>query len=115
MRIRQKYRNDLEELVARLVAARVSSAGEPSRFDALQYDFIVSVLDSAIDFQPVIPDVDRRPLIHRAVMAMGQETKPDSGILEKHLKLSEVNYLQKPLHLYVLATGFGRSGPLLSS
>ena len=107
MQVLVKYKNELNELITRLAAARTASSDGKIGFAASEFELITSVLESAIDFQPVIPQADRRGLIRDALFATGREAKPDAKLLEDHLKRCEVGYLQRPLQAYVLASAMG--------
>lgn len=100
MRVRPKYENELNELVARLAAARTPSPDGSVAFNAPVFEFVASVLESAIDFQTIIPEADRRGLIRAALSAAGREANPDTKLLQDHLKRCEVEYLRRPLQCF---------------
>jgi hypothetical protein len=107
MEVREKYKNQLGELIARLIDARTTSAAEPVRFHAAQFALITSVLESAVDFHPNIPEADRSVLVREALLAAGKEAKPDQKQLEKHLRSGESKYLRTPSEDYVLTSAIG--------
>jgi len=107
MRVKTKYEPTLNEITRRLAAIRTLNPDGRPAFKAGEYSLIISVLESAIDFNPEIPHPDRPGLLRNAVSdaARGSELTPE--ILRKHLAGAEKEYLKKPLQDFVLATAFG--------
>jgi hypothetical protein len=102
MKISKKY--DLSELAQRIERVRDSQPGEPARFKGFEIDDAESVLETCIDFQPQIPEADRRGLIREAIASATQAGTVDAAALEKHLRGAERKYLQTPLVEYVIAS-----------
>jgi hypothetical protein len=107
MRLRKNFQSDLEELIDRLTAAKVTLADGKVGFNAPLFAYVTSVLESAVDFNPAIPEADRRGLVQKALTATGREETPSSVCLHAHLKRSEIEYLRRPPEPYVLASAMG--------
>jgi hypothetical protein len=107
MRVRQEYEHTLSELTDRLEAIRTTTPGGPPQFRSAEFNLIISVLESAIDFNPTIPEADRRGLLRSAVSEAAKGARIEPGVLQKHLISAEGEYLRKPLYAFVLATAFG--------
>jgi hypothetical protein len=71
VRIAKRYKEKLAHVIDRLMGARTTLPDGSVGFNAVEHEFCLSVLESAIDFQPVIPEPDRRGLIRDAVRATG--------------------------------------------
>jgi hypothetical protein len=110
MRVREKYDRTLKEICACLTAIRTFSPTGTPQFQAVKYSLIVSVLESAIDFNPAIPEADRRGVLRIGVSDAAKEKALDAEILLKHVTAAENRYLRKPLKDFVLATAFGMRG-----
>jgi hypothetical protein len=105
--VRKKYQDALRELTERLLAIRIFDPdGRPS-FEFQSYSIITSVLESAIDFHPEIPDADRPWVLRAGVSNACKEKDLTPTALEQHLKNAEREYLRTPLKDYTLATAFG--------
>ena len=63
VRIAKRYKEKLGAVIDRLVGARTTLPDGSVGFNAMEYEFCLSVLESAIGFQQVIPEPDRRGLI----------------------------------------------------
>ncbi|HEY4360375.1 MAG TPA: hypothetical protein VGN17_05385 [Bryobacteraceae bacterium] len=110
MEIRKKYKRGLNALLDRLKDSKTPSGGGGIGFRTPDFEFIVSVLESAVDFQPEIPEADRSGIVRQAAMATGRDPAPDEKLLERHLKTCEAEYLRKPILRYSLASSFGITG-----
>jgi|SRR5665213_1705669 len=107
MRVQKRYGDRLDEITNRLTAIRtLSSEGRPG-FSFGEYSLLISVLESAIDFNPAIPHADRPSLVRNAVTEAAKEPALTSGSLEKFLVSAERKYLRTPLQEFVLATALG--------
>ena len=71
MRIAKRYKEKLAHVIDRLMGARTTLPDGSVGFNAVEHEFCLSVLESAIDFQPVIPEPDWRGPIRDAVRATG--------------------------------------------
>lgn len=102
MRIdKEKY--SLSEIAARIVSARKSfTAGVAPNLDYVQSSYIFSVLESAVSFQPLIPEMEKRGLISQAVVTAAKNEELDDKTLLRSLEQVEVAYLKKPLRSYTL-------------
>jgi hypothetical protein len=112
VRINKKY--NVNELTDRLVKTRVSKPGEPVRFEAFVFNQVLSVLESAIDLRPEIPETDRRGILLEAVMAAGKDSL-NPATLEKHLRRSEDTYLGRPKAQFMLASSLSIANTLPTS
>jgi hypothetical protein len=89
------------------MGARTTLPDGKVAFKAGEFEFGLSVLESAIDFHPAIPEPDRRGLIREAVRATGAEVNATMLHFERHLKDCEAQYLKKPAQAYILASSVG--------
>jgi hypothetical protein len=107
VRIAKRYKEKLGYVIDRLMGARTTLPDGSVGFNAVEHEFCLSVLESAIDFQPVIPEPDRRGLIRDAVRATAARAKPTLSDFEQQLQQYEAQYLKKPLQAYLLASSLG--------
>lgn len=103
--VNKKYKlSDLNELARQLEAARVNPAGDTiSLRGAASYD-IFTILESMIDFQPEVAQVDRKSLIGKAVGTALKEGVVTGERLLDHMKLVESEYLKQKIQRYVIVT-----------
>jgi hypothetical protein len=78
------------------------------------FEEISSVLESAIDFRPEIPEIDRRGILFEAIRAAGKATL-SPATLENHLKGCENDYLSRRKEQFVLASSLSIRNTLPSS
>jgi hypothetical protein len=107
VRIAKRYKEKLSHVIDRLMGSRTSLPDGSVGFNAVESEFCLSVLESALDFQPVIPELDRRGVIQDAVRATGARAKPTMADFETQVKQYEAQYLKKPLQVYLLASSLG--------
>jgi hypothetical protein len=62
VRIAKRYKEKLGHVIDRLMGARTTLPDGSVGFNAAEHGFCLYILESAIDFQPVIPESDRRGL-----------------------------------------------------
>jgi hypothetical protein len=105
MKVHDKHQRNLDE-VALLIDEARSEQGSPM-FNPYEIAGINSVLESCIDFQPVIPATDRAVLITEAVSKVVAQGPVTSESLLRALSECEKRYLRTPLIEYVLASWIG--------
>lgn len=110
MRIRKKYTESFKDITERLKAIRTLRPGEPPEFPATQRSILASVLESAVDFNPQIPGVDRPSVLNRAVSNAAKQTDLTPEVLRSQLHAAESAYLKIPVGRFVLATSVGIRG-----
>jgi hypothetical protein len=86
--------------MSRLRAARASAGGSPVQWHSFAPEVLIPVLESIIEFQGLVPETDRRPLIREALHGAAMETNFDQSALTKELTASENKYLRKPLQKF---------------
>jgi hypothetical protein len=97
MRVQEKYRQTLDEITGRLAAIRTIVPGGRPGFRAGEYSLLISILESAIDLNPVIPHYDRPGLLRNAVSDAAKEPALTTETLHNHLTRAENKYLAAPL------------------
>ncbi|MBK7931175.1 MAG: hypothetical protein IPJ98_27965 [Bryobacterales bacterium] len=110
MRIKKSFGDRaIDQLVARLSAARASKGGSPTQWHSLDTVFIIPVLESVVEFQGLVPEIDRRQVIEKAVYGAATEKILDREALISHLKRAEGEYLAKHVKKFILATSWTAS------
>jgi hypothetical protein len=107
VKVHKKYQDTLREITERLVAIRTFGPDGRPQFQLPTYSIITSVLESAIDFNPEIPDADRPWILRTGVSNASKENRLTPDTLQQHLKAAEREYLRTPVKDYILATAFG--------
>ncbi len=110
MRIQKRYGDRLDEITNRLTAIRTLSPDGRPGFSSGEYSLLMSVMESAIDFNPAIPHADRPSLVREAVTGAAKESVLTAVSLQKFLASAERKYLRAPLKQFVLATALGVRG-----
>ena len=107
MQIRNKYNEIFKDIAERLSTIRILKPGERPAFPAIQPNLLISVLESAVDFNPLVPEADRPTLLRRA--ASDAASKPDltADVLRRQLVYYETEYLRLPIKDFELATAVG--------
>lgn len=107
MQVRKKYDERFKDIAERLRAIRILRPGERPQFPAVEHNLLVSVLESAVDFNPQIPQADRPSVLSRAVSDAVSQPDLTAEVLRKQLVDSERDYLRIPIKNFVLATAVG--------
>lgn len=102
MRLRDKY--DFDEIARRLTEARTQEAGRFG-FRGFLYENVRSVLESCIEFQPGIPDIDARKLVGNAMHAAIRTPEVTKDVIISAMREEEAKYLRRPLEDLVVASG----------
>ncbi len=95
---------DCNELTARMEQSRTLSADGSVAFKGFEFSQLEAVLYSMLCFSVLIPEVEKRGFIWKAVITAGKK-----GTITAKSLLTEINkitnaYLEKPLVRYVLVT-----------
>lgn len=98
----KKYK--LDEIARQIENARKSPVGQPAEFDAFLINHVLSVVESAIDFQPQVAEIDRRNVIWNAISTSVQSGTIDAQSLLQQLQQAEDDYLRQQEQDFVLAT-----------
>jgi len=95
-----------------LSSATISSAGESPRFRSTEFELAISLLESAVPFNPSIPEAERRGLLSSCAFEAAKigSFKEDSFI--RAFNTAQANYLKTPPIRFVLATNLGIIGRL---
>lgn len=107
MRVQKRYSDRLNEVTDRLTAIRTLGPDGRPGFSAGEYTLLISVLESAIDFNPAIPHADRPSLVREAVGEAAKTPVLTPTSLQESLVSAERKYLRAPLQEFVLATALG--------
>jgi hypothetical protein len=103
-KIKDEKRYKLSDLAREVEATRSSKLGEPAAFDWFLFQNVLSVLESCLEFDPEIPQVDRSKLIKDAVLDAANIGTVDDKSLMRSLWQFENKYTNTPLQDYILAT-----------
>ena len=105
MGIRKNF--DLTEIIARILEARSNPGSGVVAFRGFDIDNVLAVLETAVAFDPQIPEISRRALIFNAATEFAGKAKPDRAALTRSLDVAEAEYLSRPATPYVFVSSIG--------
>jgi len=98
----KKY--DLREIARRIEEVKKNEAGQPAAFEGFAIHEIYSILDSAVEFHPEIPDADKQRLIRKGVHTSAANSEINAENLLTQINQAEREYLSVRPSNFVLAT-----------
>lgn len=105
MKIQPKY--DLVPVFARLRESRLSGVGGRPSLRAFESQSAMSVLESAVTFQPEIPELEKPSLIRSAVFSAARTEAFDEASILSELRRAEIEYLRQPLKTFDVLSSLG--------
>jgi hypothetical protein len=103
VRVQEKYRCTLREVTQRLTAIRILNSGERPLFPSGEYSLLISVLESAIDFNHLIPDADRSGVLRKGISDAAMQKVLTPETLCAHItNASEITCEPRHTSLYLL-------------
>lgn len=102
-----KWRKDSrpEEVANRLEAVKDRSVAGEAAFIGFEHSELVVVLGGMIEFDPTIPELERRKILSKATFEAGAKGNITSALLLQSCRKQETEYLRKPLAAFCLLTG----------
>ncbi len=103
---------ELATILRLLRSATISSAGESPQFRFAEFELVISILESAVLFNPSIPEGERRGLLSSSAFKTTNIGLFKEESFLRAFNSAQANYLKTPPIRFVLATNLGIIGRL---
>lgn len=91
----------------------MNSIGASPSFDVFQYEYVVSVLETTVQFDPAVPESDRRALIREGIKSAATHASFDDKGLKQALSAAQRAYLRQPVRRYRILSSVWLEGSVL--
>lgn len=94
---------DLNLIAKKLEACRVKGS-KPPAFQAYDYEDCLAAIYSSLDFPEIIPEMDRRDVISRAITSVASRGKISASSIKNEISKLKDAYIRQPQKQYILLT-----------